>query len=146
MAIHKASLSFTISGGFQTHVHWVDDSIQPSYPLSSPSPPSLNLSIIRVFSNELALHFKCQSIETSCSASVLPMNIQGWFSLGLVILGKANLLVSLLSKELSRVLSITTVQKHQLFGAQPSLWSNSHIHRWLLEKPQLWLCRPLLAR
>ena len=63
-----------------------------------------------------------QSIEASTSASVLPMNIQGLFPLGLTDL------VSLQSKGLSRVFSSTTVQKHQFFGAQPSLWSNSHIH------------------
>ena len=69
-----------------------------------------------------------QSIGASVSASVLPMNIQGWFPLGLTGL------ISLLSRGLSRLFSITTVRKHQLFSAQPSLWSNSHIHTWLLEK------------
>ena len=68
-----------------------------------------------------------QSIRASASASVLPMNIQGWFPLGLTGL------MSLQSKGLSRVFSNTTVQKHQFFGVQPSLWSNSHIHTWLLE-------------
>ena len=63
------------------------------------------------------------------SASVLPMNIQGWFPLGLTGW------ISLQSKELSRVFSNTTVQKHQFFGAQPSLWSSSHIRTWPLEKP-----------
>ena len=74
-----------------------------------------------------------QSIGASASASVLPTNIQAWFPLGLTGL------ISLLSKGLSRVFSNITVQKHQFFGAQPSLWSNSHIPTWLLEKPQLWL-------
>ena len=78
--------------------------------------------------------------RTSISAPVLPMNIQGWFSLGLIVL------ISLLSKGLSRVFSNTTVQKHQFFGTQLSLWSNSHIHTWLLEKPYLWLDGPLLAK
>ena len=59
--------------------------------------------------------------RTSPSASVLPMNIQSWFPLGLASL------VSLLSKGFSRVLSNTAVWKHQFFSAQPSLWSNSHI-------------------
>ena len=68
-----------------------------------------------------------QSIGASASASVLPMNIQGWFSLGLTGL------ISLQFKGLSRVFSNITVQKHQFFGAQPSLWSISHIHTWLLE-------------
>ena len=70
-----------------------------------------------------------QSIGASASASVLPMNIRGGFPLGLTGL------ISLLSNGLSRVFSNTTVQKHQFFCAQPSLWSNSHIHTWLLEKP-----------
>ena len=69
-----------------------------------------------------------QSTGVSISAWVLPMNIQSWFLLGLTSL------ISLLSKGLSRVFSRTTVQKHQFFSAQPSLWSNSHIHTWLLEK------------
>ena len=65
-----------------------------------------------------------QSIGASASASVLPMNIQDWFPLGLTSL------ISLLFKGLSRVFSSTTVWKHQFFGAQPSLWSNSHIHSY----------------
>ena len=80
-----------------------------------------------------------QSIGDSALASVLPMNIQDWFPLGLTGL-------ILQSKGLSRVFSNTTVQKHQFFSVQLSLWSNSHIHTWLLEKPQLWLGGPLLAK
>ena len=60
-----------------------------------------------------------QSIGTS--ASVISMNIQGWFPLGLTGL-------ILQSKGLSRVFSSTTIRKHQFSGAQPFLWSNSHIH------------------
>ena len=78
-----------------------------------------------------------QSIGASVSESDLPMNIQNWFPLGLMSL------ISLLSKGLSRVFSSTSVQKHWFFSAQPSLWSNSHILTWLLEKLQLWLYRPL---
>ena len=70
-----------------------------------------------------------QSIGASASASVFPMNIQDWFPLGWTGL------ISLLSKELSRVFSNTTVQKHQFFGTQLSLWFNSHIHTWVQEKP-----------
>ena len=70
-----------------------------------------------------------QNIGVSASASVLPMNIQDWFPLGLTGW------ISLQSKELSREFSNTTVWKHQFFRTQPSLWSNSHIHMWLLEKP-----------
>ena len=74
-----------------------------------------------------------QSIGASASASVLPVNIRwfhgkGWFPLGLTGL------ISLLSKGLSRVFTNTTLQKHQFFGTQPSLWSISHIHTWLPEK------------
>ena len=63
------------------------------------------------------------------TTSVLPMNIQDWFILGLISL------ISLQSKRLSRVFSSTTVQKHQFSGTQLSLWSNFYIHTWLLEKP-----------
>ena len=68
------------------------------------------------------------SIGASASASVLPMNIQDWFPWELTGW------ISLQSKGLSRVFSSTTVQKHQFFSTQPSLWFNSHIP-WLLEKP-----------
>ena len=73
-----------------------------------------------------------QIIGASTSASVLPVNTQDWFPLGWT--GWISLL-SLLSKGLSRVFSNTTVQKHQFFSVQLSVWSNSHIHAWLLEKP-----------
>ena len=64
--------------------------------------------------------------STGASASVLPTNIQDWFPLGLIGL------ISLLSKGLSKVFP-STIQKQRFFGAQPSLWSNSHIHIWLLK-------------
>ena len=109
----------------QTHIHWVSDAIQPSHPLSSPSPPAFNLSQEGLFQ---WVGSSRQVAKASASASVLPMNIQGWFPLGWTGL------ISLLSKGLSRVLSRTTIWKHQLFGTQSSLWSNSHICTWLLEK------------
>ena len=68
-----------------------------------------------------------QSVGGSASASVLPMNIQGWFPLGLTGL------IFLLSNGFSRVFS-STIQKYQFFSTQPSLWSNSYIRTWLLEK------------
>ena len=80
-----------------------------------------------------------QSIGVSTSASVLPMNIQSWFPLRLIGL------ISFQSKGLSRVFN-TIVQKHQFFRAQLSLWSNSHIHTWLLEKPYPLLDGPLLTK
>ena len=70
-----------------------------------------------------------QSIGASASASVLPMNIQDLVPSGLTVL------ISLQSKECSRVFSSTAFWKTQFFGAQPSLWSNFHICTWLLEKP-----------
>ena len=72
-----------------------------------------------------------QSIGDSASASVVPMTIQDWFPLGLTGL------ISLQSKGLSRVFSNITVQKNQFLGIQPSLWSNSHVHTWLLGKDYL---------
>ena len=70
-----------------------------------------------------------QSIGVSVSTSVLPMNTQDWFPLGWTGW------ISLQSKGFSRVFSNTIVHKHQFFCTQLSLWSSSHIHIWLLEKP-----------
>ena len=69
-----------------------------------------------------------QSIGASASTSVLPVSIQGWFPL------RFTAWISLQSKGLSVVFSNTTVQKRQFFDIQPSLWSDSHIHTWLVEK------------
>ena len=121
----------------QTCVHWVSDAIQPSHPLLPPSVPALNLSQHQGLSQCVVFTSGGQSIGASASTSVLPMNIQGWFPLRLTGL-------ILLSKGFSRVFS--TIQKHQFFGAQPSIWSNSDICTWLLEKPWLWLYGPLLAK
>jgi len=93
----------------QTHVYWVGDAIQPSSPLSSASPPAFNLSQHQGL-------FQCESsgrsTGASVSASVLPVNIQGWFPLGLTGLS------SLLSKGFSRVFSITTCSFHQFASSQ----------------------------
>ena len=128
LPVHHQLLEFT-----HTHVHGVGDAIQPSHPLSSPSPPAFNLSQHQgLFKRVSSLHQVAKVLEfqlVSASASVLPMNIQNWFPLGWTGW------ISLLSKGLSRVFSNTTVQKHRFFSVQPSLWSNSHIHTWLLEKP-----------
>ena len=70
-----------------------------------------------------------QSIGASASVSVLPVKIQDWFPLGLTGL------ISLQSKGLTGAFSNTTIQKLQFFSTQLSLWSNSHTHAWLLEKP-----------
>ena len=82
----------------------------------------------RVFFNELALHIRWAKFQSS----VVPTSIgtaKDWFPL------KLTGLISLLSKVLLRVFSNTTVQKHQLFSALPSLQSSSHMHTWLLERP-----------
>ena len=75
--------------------------------------------IIRVFSNAL---FTSGGQSIGASASVLPMNIQGWFPLGLTGL------ISLQSKRLSSIFPRTTVRKHQFFGTPPSLWSEFHVY------------------
>ena len=101
-------------------------------------PPSIFPSI-RVFSSESVLFRwpKCWSLSFNISPSnehsgLISFRID-WLDLHAV-------------QGLSRVFSSTTVQKHQFFSAQLSLWSNSHIHTWLLEKPSLWLDGPLLAK
>ena len=99
----------------QTHVHWVSDAIQPSHPLSSPSPPALNLSQHQGLFQSQLFASGGQSIGVSASTSVLPMNTQDSSPLGWTGW------ISLQSKGLSRVFSNTTVQKHQFFGTQLSL-------------------------
>ena len=89
---------------------------------------------IRVFSSESVLHIrwpKYWSFSFSIRPSLegLSLDSQDWFRLGWTGW------ISLQSKGLPRVFSSTTVQKHQFVGTQLSLWSYSHIHTWLLEKP-----------
>ena len=129
-AARQASLSFTISQSLLKLMSI--ESVMPPNHLVLCHPLLLLSSIfpsIRVLSVSRLFTAGGQSIGASASASVIPMNIQGWFPLALTGL------ISLQSKGLSRVFSNTTVQKHQSFGAQLSLWSNSHMHTWLLEKP-----------
>ena len=123
-------MSFTISLSFLKLMSI--ESVVPSnllilcYPLLScpqPSPASGFFPASGLFTSG------GQNIGASASASVLLMNIQDWFPLGLTGW------ISLQSKGLSRVFSNTIVWKCQFFGSQPSLWFNSHIHIWLLEKP-----------
>ena len=115
----------------QTHVYQVGDAIQPSHPLSSPFAPAPNPSQHQDLSNESTLWWGGQSIGVSASPSVLPMKTQDWSPLGWTGW------TSLQFKGLSRVFSITTVQKHQFFRAQLSSQSNSHIHAWPLKKHSL---------
>ena len=110
----------------QTHVHWVGDAIQPSHPLSSHSPPAFSLSQHQglfkwvSFLHQVAKILAFQLQHQSFQWTPRTLGWTGW--------------IFLQSKELSRVFSNTTVQKHQFFGTQPSSQSNSHIHTWLLEK------------
>ena len=109
LPVHHQLPEFT-----QTHVHWVDDAIQPSHPLLAPSPPAFNFPSIRVFSNESALHSRRPNIGVSASTSVFPVNTRDLSPLGWIGW------ISLQSKGLARVFSKTTVLKHQFFGAQVS--------------------------
>ena len=106
--VHHQLLELT-----QTHVHRVGDAIQPSHPL--PASPAFNLSQHQGLFKSQFFSSGGQSIGVLASASILPMNIQDWFPL--VLTGW----ISLQSKGLLRVLSNTTVQKHQFFGVQLSL-------------------------
>ena len=125
LPVHHQLLEFS-----QTHAHWVSDAIQPSHSLSSPSPSAFNLPQHQCFFQwASSLHQVAIILGVSTSASVLPMNMEGWFPLGWTGW------ISLQSKGLARVFCNTTVQKHQFFTTQLSLQSNSHIHTWLLEKP-----------
>ena len=98
----------------QTHVHRVGDAIQPSHPLSSPSPPAFNLSQNQSLFQEVSyLHHVAKVLRVSPSASSLPMNIQDWFPLGLTGW------ISWQFKGLSRVFSnTTTIQNYKFFGTQ----------------------------
>ena len=123
----QASLPITNPEYTQTHVHRVGDAIQPSHPLSSPSPPAPSHSQHQgLFQWVSCSHEVAKVLEFQLQQ---PMNTQDWSPLGWTGW------ISLQSKGLSRVFSNTTVQKHQFFGTQPSSQSNCHIHTWSLEKP-----------
>ena len=117
LPVHHELPEFT-----QTHVHQVGDAIQPSHPLLSPFPSTFNLSSIRVFSSESSLCIRWPKYW-SFSFNISPSNEYSglisfrmdWFD----VLAVQGTLKSLLN---------TIVQKDQFFHAQPSLWSNSHIH------------------
>ena len=118
LPVHHQLLELT-----QTHVHWVSDAILSS----SVVPFSSHLQSFPASGCFLMSEFFAsgsQSIGVSASASVLPVNNQDWFPLGWTGW------ISLQSKQLSRLFSNTTVQKHQFFGAQLSLYSDSHIHKF----------------
>ena len=142
-AAHQASLSITNSLSLLKLMF--TESMMPSNHLIHCYPllfmPSIFHSI-QDFSNELALPIRWPKYWVSAATSVLPMNIQGWYPLGLTGL------ISLLPKGLSRIFSSTTFRKHQFFGTEPSLWANSHyIHNYRNKKQKtknivltIWTC------
>ena len=97
----------------QIHVHWVGDALPQSHSMSSPSPPAFNLAQNQIFPKNEFFASGDESIGVSASTSVLPMNIQDWFPLGLTGL------ISLQSKGLSRVLqhhsSKASILQHSAF-------------------------------
>ena len=108
----------------QTHVHWVSDAIQPSHPLSSPSPPAFNLSQHQgLFHWVSSSHQVAKLLEFQLQYQSFQWTLKDWSPLGWTGW------ISLQSKGLSRVSSNTTVQKHQFFGAQlSSQFNNTSIH------------------
>ena len=124
LPVHHQLLKFTHSCPWSWWCHpAISSSIVPfSYcPQSFPASGSFPMNPL--------LTSDSQSTRASVSASVLPMNIQDWSPLGWTGW------ISLQYKVLARVFSNTTVQNHQFFSAQLSLYSDSHIHTWLTEKP-----------
>ena len=126
-AAHQASPSFAISWSLLKFMFIA--SVMPSNHLilSPPSLPALNICQHQgLFQWVSSLHQGAKGLELQNHS--FQCIFWGWFPFGLPGL------ISLQSKGLSRVFSNSTVQKHQFFSTQPSLWSNSHIHTWLLEK------------
>ena len=119
LPVHHQLPEFT-----QTNVHQVGDVIQPSHPLSSPSPPAPNPSQHQGLFQWVNSSHEVANYWSFSLASVLPKNTQDWSP------SEWTGWISLQSKGLSRVFSSTTVQKHQFFGAHLSSQSNSHIHTW----------------
>ena len=127
-AARQASLYITISQSLLIHVHWVGDAIQPSHPLSSPSPPALKLSQHQIFSNESALRVRWPKYW-SFSFSINPSNEYlrlisfriDWLDL---------LVVQETLKSLLQYFEGISYSVLSLF-----LLSSSHICPWLLEKP-----------
>ena len=126
---HQTLLSFPVSWSFLRFMFI--ESVMLSNHLILCQPllflPSIFPSI-RVFPKSWLFASGVQNFGASVSASVLLMNIQVWFPLGLTGL------ISLLSKGLSRVFTSTTVWKYQFFSSQPFLWANSHIYTCLMGK------------
>ena len=132
LPVHRQLPEFT-----QTHVHWVSDAIQPSHPLSSPSPPAFIFPSISIFSKESILHIRWPkywsfSISPSNQYPGLISFTIDWFDLA--VQGILNSLLQHLS------LKVSILQRLAF------LWPNSHIRTWLMGKPKLWLGGPLSAK
>ena len=131
LPVHHQLPEFT-----QIHVHQVGDAIQPSYPLSSPSPPALNPSEHQgLFQWVNSSHEVAKSFSFSISPSNEHPGLVSFRLDWLDLLAVQGTLKSLLQH-----------QKHQFFSAQLSSQFNSHIHTWPPEKPYPWLDEPLLAK
>ena len=147
----QASLSLLSPGVAQTHVHWVGDAIQPSHPLSLPLflPvfPSISVYVCRgvrlIMSGSFPMTWLFasggQNIGSLASASVLPMNIQGWFPLGLTGLISCSLRNSQESSPAPQFKSIDFLEFSPLY-------SSNHICTWLLGRLYLWLNGLLSAK
>ena len=118
----------------QIQEHSVGDAIYTSHPLPPSSPFAFSLS------EHQGLFQWAGPSHQVAKVLKLPFQHQSfqWIYSRLISLGLTGL-ISLQFKGLSRVFSSTTIWKHQFFSTQPSLWTNSHIHTWLLEKLWLWL-------
>ena len=113
----------------ETYVHCISDAIQPSHSLLSPSPPAFSLSQHQsLFQWVSFLHQVAKVLEFQLQHH----SFQWIFRTDFFRMDWLDLLAV---QGISRVSSNTTVQKHQFFGAQLSLLSNSHIYTWLPEKP-----------
>ena len=118
LPIHHQLPEFT-----QIHVHWVGDVIQPSHPLSTPSPPAPNPSKHQgLFQWVNSLHEVAKALEFQPQHQSFQWNSQNWSPL------EWTGCISLQSKGVSSVFSNTTVQKHQFFGTQLSSQSLSFLH------------------
>ena len=126
-AAHQTSLSITSPRSLLKLMSI--KSVMPSISSSAVPFSSCLQSFPASGSFPMSQFFVSGSQSIGASASVLPVNTQDWSPLGWTGW------ISLQSKGLSRVFSSTTVQKHQFFGTQLSLWYSSHIHTWLLGKP-----------